>query len=125
MFLKKVHVHRINLKRFYFYLRFRQFETRWWLECKHKRNRHLTLAVELRLSLLLMSIVFFTPLMSHISPLKPFTLGVPPESIVCYSHTFEINLGMKQNFTKYLMESCCLASDFNFSFNYFPKNAFV
>ena len=52
---------------------------------------------------------------------NPFTLGVPLKSIVCYSHTFENNLRMKQNLPKYLMESCCLASNYNFSFNYFPK----
>ena len=34
---------------------------------------------------------------------NPFTLGVPVKCIVCYSHTFENNLGMKQNFTKYLI----------------------
>ena len=38
---------------------------------------------------------------------NPFALRVPPESIVCYSHTFENNLGMKEKFTKYLKESCC------------------
>ena len=42
---------------------------------------------------------------------NPFTLRVPPESIVCYSYTFENNLVVKQKFTKYLKESCCLASD--------------
>ena len=38
-------------------------------------------------------------------------LKSPPESIVCYSHTFENNLRIKQKSTKYLKESCCLASD--------------
>ena len=28
--------------------------------------------------------------------LKPFTLRAPPESIVCYFHTFDNNLGIKQ-----------------------------
>ena len=34
--------------------------------------------------------------------INPFTLRVPLESIVCYSHTFEDNFGIKQKFTKYL-----------------------
>ena len=42
---------------------------------------------------------------------NPFTLRVPLESIVCYSHTFENNLRIKQKFTKYLKYSRCLASD--------------
>ena len=42
---------------------------------------------------------------------NPFTLGVPLESIVCYSHTFENNFGIEHKFTKYLKESCCLVSD--------------
>ena len=54
-----------------------------------------------------------------------FTIRVPLESAVCYSHTFKNNLGMMQKFAKYLKESCCLASDQHFSFKYFPKNAFV
>ena len=36
----------------------------------------------------------------------PFTLRVPQESIVCYFHTFENNLEIKQILTKYLKESC-------------------
>ena len=55
----------------------------------------------------------------------PFTLRVTLESIVCYSHTFGNNLGIKREFTKYLKESCCLASDQHFSFKCFPENAFV
>ena len=35
---------------------------------------------------------------------------VPLENIVCHFHTFENNLGIKQKFTKYLKESCCLSS---------------
>ena len=42
---------------------------------------------------------------------NPFTLRVSLKSIVCYSHTFESNLGIKQRFTKKLMKNCCLASD--------------
>ena len=42
--------------------------------------------------------------------LTPFTLRVPLENIVCHFHTFENNLGIKQKFTKYLKESCCLTS---------------
>ena len=37
---------------------------------------------------------------------NPFTLRVPQESIVCYFHTFENNLEIKQILTKYLKESC-------------------
>ena len=43
-----------------------------------------------------------------------FTLGVPLESIVCYSHTFENNLGTKKKFGKYLKQDCGLASDKHF-----------
>ena len=50
---------------------------------------------------------------------------VPLESIVCYSHTFESNLGIKQKYTNYLKESCCLAFDKHFSFKCFPENALV
>ena len=39
-----------------------------------------------------------------------FTLRDPLESVVCYSHTFQNNFGIKQKFTKYLKESCCLTS---------------
>ena len=56
---------------------------------------------------------------------NPFTLRVPLESIVCYSHTFGNNLGIKHKFAKYLKESCCLASDQHFSFKCSPENAFV
>ena len=37
---------------------------------------------------------------------EPFTLRAPPESIVCYFHTFKNNLGIKRKFKKYLMEKC-------------------
>ena len=40
------------------------------------------------------------------TPINPFALRVPQESIVCYSHTFENNLEIKQILTKYLKESC-------------------
>ena len=33
------------------------------------------------------------------------------DSIVCHTHTFENKLGIKREITKYLKESCCLASD--------------
>ena len=57
--------------------------------------------------------------------INPFIFRVPLESIVCYSHIFENNLEIKRKFTKYLKESCCLASLQHFSFNYFPENASV
>ena len=47
------------------------------------------------------------------------------ESIVCYTHTFENKLEIKQRFTKYLKESCCLAYDQYLSFECFPKNVLV
>ena len=56
---------------------------------------------------------------------NPFTLRDPLEIIICYSDTFQNNLGIKQKFTKYLKESCWLTSLLQFSFNYFSKNAFV
>ena len=46
----------------------------------------------------------------RIPPFNPFTLRLPPESIVCYFHTLENKLGIKQKFIKYLKESCCLTS---------------
>ena len=49
----------------------------------------------------------------------------PLESIVCYTHTCENKLVIKQNFTKYLKESCCLAYDQYFFFKCFPENVFV
>ena len=49
---------------------------------------------------------------------NPLTLRVSLEGIVCYSHTFEDNLGIKQKFTKYLKEICCLASDQHLSFKF-------
>ena len=55
----------------------------------------------------------------------PFTLRVTLESVVCYSHTFENNFAIERKFSKYLKESCCLASDQHFSFKCFPENAFV
>ena len=57
--------------------------------------------------------------------MKTFTLRVPLASIICYFHILQNNLRIKQTFTKYLKESCCLASDQHFSYKYFPKNAFV
>ena len=59
-----------------------------------------------------------------IQNINPFTLKVPLESAGCYFHTFENNLRIKQKFTKYLRESCCLTLCLHFSFRYFPKNAF-
>ena len=56
--------------------------------------------------------------------LNPFTLRTPLEPNVCFFHTFENNLRTKQKFTKYLKESCSLASDRLFSFKCFPENAF-
>ena len=55
--------------------------------------------------------------------INPFTLRDTLESIVCYSHTFENNLGINQKLTKYLKESCCLVSNQHFSFKLFPENA--
>ena len=56
---------------------------------------------------------------------NPFTLKISSRNIVCCFHTFENNLGMKRNFTKYFKEICCLSSDQHFSFRSFQKNAFV
>ena len=50
---------------------------------------------------------------------NPFTLRGTPESIVCYSHTFENNLGIKLEFAKYLKKICCLASGQHFSLKCF------
>ena len=55
---------------------------------------------------------------------NPFTLRAPPQSSVCYFHTFENNLGIKRKFKKKLKESCCLSAGQHFSIKYFPKNAF-
>ena len=33
------------------------------------------------------------------------------DNAVCFSHTFENNLGIKLKFSKYLRGSCCLASN--------------
>ena len=41
-----------------------------------------------------------------LSSFNPFTLRGTQESIVCYFHTFENNLGIKQKFTKFLKKSC-------------------
>ena len=41
--------------------------------------------------------------------------------IVCFSHTFKNNSGIKQKFTKYSKEGFCLAYDQHFSFKYFPE----
>ena len=38
--------------------------------------------------------------------LNPFSLRVPQKSMVCYFHTFENNIEIKQILTKYLKESC-------------------
>ena len=53
--------------------------------------------------------------------LNPFTLRVSLESIVCYFHTFENNLGIKQKFLKYLEESCRLTSGLTFLLQIFSK----
>ena len=48
---------------------------------------------------------------THIFPvLNSFTLRAPLEPNVCYFHTFENNLKTERKFTKYLKESCSLAS---------------
>ena len=57
--------------------------------------------------------------------INTFTLRGALETIVCFSHTFDNNLGIKRKFTKYLKESCCLASDQHFSFIVFSEYAFV
>ena len=54
-----------------------------------------------------------------------FTLRAPLERNVCYFQTFENNLRTERKFTKYLKESCSLASDKHLSFKCFPENAFV
>ena len=56
---------------------------------------------------------------------NPLTLRDPLESAVCYSNTFEDNLGIKQKLAKYLKESCCVAYDQHFSFKCFQENMFV
>ena len=56
---------------------------------------------------------------------NPLTLRGALETIVCYSHTFENNLGIKRKFTKYLKESCSMASDQHLSFKFLQQNAFV
>ena len=60
-----------------------------------------------------------------IKGLNLFTLRLPKESILCYSHTFENNLGIKQKYKKYLKESCYLVNDQHFSFKCFPEKVFV
>ena len=57
--------------------------------------------------------------------INSFILTVTLKRIVCYSHTFQNNLGIKQKLTKYLKESCCLTSFYHFSFKYFQKKSFV
>ena len=57
--------------------------------------------------------------------LNPYTLRDTLKSIVCSSHTFLNNLGIKRRLTKYLKESCCLASDLHLSFTCFQENASV
>ena len=61
----------------------------------------------------------------HLVLINPFTLRGALETIVCYSHTFDNNLGIKRKFTKYLKEICCLAADQHFSFIVFSEYAFV
>ena len=56
--------------------------------------------------------------------INPFTLRAPQKPNVCYFHTFENNLRTKRRFTKYLKESCILASDKHFSFMCFQENTF-
>ena len=56
---------------------------------------------------------------------NPLALRVSLEGIVCYSHTYKINLGIKWMFTKHLNESHCLTSDKHFSFKCFQENAYV
>ena len=56
---------------------------------------------------------------------NPFTLRVTLKSIVCYSHTFKNNLGIKRKIMKYLKKSCYLASDQHFFFKCVPTNASV
>ena len=55
--------------------------------------------------------------------LNPLTLK--SSSIVCFFHTFGINLGIIRKFSKYFKESCCSSSDQHFSFKFFSKNAYV
>ena len=55
---------------------------------------------------------------------NPFTLKAQPEPNICYFHTFENNLRTKRKFTKYLKESCSLASDKHFSFICFSRKCF-
>ena len=62
---------------------------------------------------------------AYLSTYKPFTIRVPLESIVCYSHIFKKNLWIKQKYANYLKDSCCLPSDQHFSFKSFPKNALL
>ena len=56
---------------------------------------------------------------------NPLLLRVPLENVVYFSHTLECSLGFKRKFTKYLNKSCCLTSNYHYSFKNFPKNAFV
>ena len=58
-----------------------------------------------------------------INTMNPFTPKSSSRNIVCYFHTFENNLGMKRNFTKFLKQICCLSSDEHSSC--FQENAFV
>ena len=70
-------------------------------------------------------LVLWRKVASENGSVNPITLRVPLESIICYSNTFENNSGTKQKCTKYLNESCCVASDKHFSFKCFPKYAFI
>ena len=44
--------------------------------------------------------------------------------VVLINDTFDNNFGVKNDFTKYLKESCWYCSEKYFSFKYFPKYAF-
>ena len=68
---------------------------------------------------------WMSPNMCCIVVYSPLTLWVSLEGIVCYFHTLKNNLWIKQKFTKYLKESCCLASNQHFSFQCFQENAFL
>ena len=57
--------------------------------------------------------------------LIPLTFRVSLEGIVCYSHNFKDNLGIKHKFLKYLKESCCMASYEQFSSKRSQENAFI
>ena len=62
-----------------------------------------------RPSLQLVKLKYILPILT-----VPCTLRTPLEPNVCYSRTFGNNFRTKRKFTKYLMESCSLASDKHF-----------